>query len=87
MSSPGGIGERVGQCPVHLRDPVVDRRGRQVRANRKVAAHFVEDLARPMHADSSHGGQRQKDIGVLDRVQDVRVEDRNPSWHARGRQS
>jgi hypothetical protein len=83
----GRVIERIGKRSVHLRDPVVGRRGRQVGAGSEVAARLIEDLARPVHAHSSHGGQSEQDVGVLDRVQHIGVEHRDPDRHERCRQS
>ena len=48
---------------------------------REIAAHFVEDRRRPVHADKSVCCERQEQVGQLDRVQSIRVDHHDTARH------
>jgi hypothetical protein len=63
--------------------PRIDRCAVEVDSQREVPGHLLEDLGRPLRPVLSLGGHGEQQVGDLDAVEQVGVEDDDEGGHRR----
>ena len=81
----GYVHQRLGQRTIQVADSTLDCGGIEVRSRVQIARDLVEDLRGPVRTEQAASGHCRHQVGHIDPVEDVRVEDDDVAGQRIGR--